>query len=219
MNARTLTRIAAAGAVGLAFVVGLIFAGATSASADTDERNLSLTRLDGSPIGTLFTDWTMVPGDVVRTTVVAHRTGGDESSLLITLGNSSGDRGAASTAVEEDVVITIASNGSEYISSAAASMKGDVVFDLGRSSAEAVPIDVTFELPYSSGNDTQGQSIDLSLTVTAIDPSTPDGLTIPGFPNLPTTGASVRDLLIAAAVLTSLGLLLIGKRRRRDEEG
>ena len=228
MSIRILTRVGA-GLVALTAATVLTFAGATAASADTDERTLSLTRQDGSPIGTLFSDWTMVPGDVVSTTVVAHRTGGGVSTLLITLADPEAGSARASTAVENDVVITVASNGTEYSSSAAALMRGDAVFDLGRSSLASVPIDITFELPFSSGNDTQLQSLDLSLVVvaTVIDPTVPpigsgeepagpgDGV---AFPNLPSTGASVRDALIAAAVVTCLGLLLLGARRRRDEE-
>lgn len=228
MSTRILTRIGAA-VVAIAAVVALAVAGTATASADTDERTLSLTRQDGSPIGTLFSDWTMVPGDVVNTTVVAHRTGGGESTLLITLADPGAGTVGPSTAVENDVVITVASNGTEFRSSAAALMRGDVVFDLGRSGLSSVPIDVTFELPFSSGNETQLQALDLSLVVVATDidaPAPPAGTGAGSaahdesvsFPNLPSTGASVRDVLIAAAVVTCVGLLLLGARRRRDEE-
>lgn len=230
MSTRIRTRLAraAAGAIGVALVAALALAGATSASADTEERSLALTREDGSPIGTLFSDWTMVPGDVVTTTVVAHRAGGGVSSLLITLGDDANQRGAGPTSVQKDVVITVSGNGTEFRSTAAELLGGDVIFDLGRSSVASVPIDVTFELPFSSGNETQLQSIDLSLMVVAadmeVDPGGAGGgsTTPPGDaaspPNLPSTGASVRDALIVAAVATCLGLLLIGGRRRRDEQ-
>ncbi|GHD45016.1 hypothetical protein D9V29_02585 [Mycetocola manganoxydans] len=235
------TRIGA-GLLASAAALALTLGGASVATADTGERSLSITRTDGSPVGTLFTDWTMVPGDKVSTTVLAHRTGGGESSLMITLGNNRSDREATPTPVEEDVVITVASNGIELASSAAALMHGDVMLDLGRSAAATVPIDVTFELPFASSNATQQQSIDLALLVVAADiptstdpadPTTPappadptpaptPGTEIPAAdgaapPALPSTGASVRDILIAAAVVTCIGLLLIGKRNRRDE--
>ena len=228
MNSRILTRIGA-GVLAAVAAVALSLAGASVASADTADRTLSLTRVDGSPIGTLFSDWTMVPGDIVSTTVVAHRTGGGVSSLLITLGDDSAGTSRAATAVEDDVVITVASNGVEHSSSAAELMRGDTMFDLGRSSVASVPITVTFELPFSSGNATQLQSIDLSLMVVATDVDAPkpptdvdDDAAAPAggdtaFPNLPSTGASVRDVLIAAAVVTCLGLLLLGGRRRRDD--
>ena len=234
MTARILTRVGA-GLLATAAAVALTFAGASAATAETTERTLSITRADGTPVGTLFTDWTMVPGDRVSTTLVAHRTGGGESSLLITLGDNQANPDATPTAVEDDVVITVGSNGSEHSSSAAALMKGDVILDLGRSAAATVPIDVTFELPFTSGNATQLQSIDLSLVVIAADdqsptPGTPPDDTTPtptpapnpsadgpNLPALPSTGASVRDILIAAALATSLGLLLLGRRKRHDE--
>lgn len=220
--------IISAGIVAVLAAVAFALAAASPVSADTGERTLNLTRQDGSPIGTLFEDWTMVPGDVVSTTVVAHRAGGGASSLLITLGD---DADATPTPVEEDVVITVAANGVEHSASASALSRGEVVFDLGRSSAAVVPIDVTFELPFSSGNDTQRQSLALGIVVTAVDPTGPastdpaggvdgeDVLAVPAFPNLATTGASIRDLLIGVAVVTAMGLLLLGSRRRRDERG
>ncbi len=238
MNRVLLSRIATC-SVALAAVTGLSLAGASAAWADIDERSLSLTRQDGSPIGTLFTDWTMVPGDNVSTTVIAHREGGGSSTLLVTLGGGSpGD--STSTLVEEEVVITIVANGTEYVSSAADLMRGDMVVDLGRSSLTHVPIDVSFELPFDSANESQSHSLDLSLVVVATDTEGPEtgpgsapeagpgagpgsgipsanGSILPNFPNLPSTGASIRDALIAAAVATCLGLLLIGRRRRRDE--
>ena len=229
MKTHVMSRLAraAAGAIGVALVAALAFSGAASAAADTEERALAVTREDGSPIGTLFSDWTMVPGDIVTTRVVAHRTGGGVSSLLITLGDDSTDQRATPTPVQKDVVITVAGNGTTFRSTAAELLRGDVIFDLGRSSIASVPIDVTFELPFSSGNATQLQSLDLSLVVVAadteVDPGdTGGGSTTPpsnagSLPNLPSTGASVRDALIAAAVATCLGLLLIGGRRRRDE--
>ncbi|MBG6238785.1 hypothetical protein IWX78_001757 [Mycetocola sp. CAN_C7] len=220
MTAHLLRRISRLGkaSVGVAVAAVIAFSGASSAAADPidsdTDRTLSLTRADGSPIGTLFSDWTMVPGDIVHTTVVAHRTGGGESSLMITLGDGDEQRTSGPTAVERDVLITVAGNGIEVTSSAADLKHTDAVFDLGRSSAASVPIDVTFELPFSSGNGTQLQSLDLGLVVIAADmeiPASTDGLA--------STGASVRDALIVAAVVTCLGLLLIGGRNRRVEAG
>lgn len=224
-------------------VCAMSLAGASGAMADTTERSLSITRLDGSPVGTLFSDWTMVPGDRVTTTVVAHRTGGGASNLLVTLGDNQSDLKTGPNPVEDDVVITVASNGKKLSSSAAALIHDDVLLDLGSSAAERVPIDVTFELPFSSGNATQQQSIDLSVVVIATEkaptsdqtdptappapaepaqpapPASPVPNPVPGsiLPNLPSTGASLRDILIGTAVVTCIGLLLIGKRNRRDE--
>ena len=243
MTSRTLRRLShiALASIGLVVAAGIALSGATVATADTADRTLSLTREDGSPIGTLFTDWTMVPGDIVHTTVVAHRTGGGESSLMITLGDAVDGGKAAPRAVERDVLITVAANGLERTSSAADLMHADVIFDLGRSSAASVPIDVTFELPFSSGNDSQLQSLDLTLVVMAADlldttnPEGPHGTdgesesengggsqANPGdgsmFPGLPSTGASVTDALLVAVVATCVGLLLIGGRKRRADE-
>ncbi|MET1051388.1 MAG: hypothetical protein ABWX65_01995, partial [Mycetocola sp.] len=175
----------------------------------------------GSPIGTLFSDWTMVPGDVVHTTVVAHRTGGGESNLMITLGDGDGVDSVDAVklvtgpkVVEQDVLITIAGNGFVRTATAAELKRADVVFDLGRSAKADVPIDVTFELAFSSGNESQLQSVDLALVVIAADMQAPGSA---GDGSLPSTGASVRDALIGAAVATCVGLLLIGGRKRRDD--
>lgn len=267
---RTILARGAAALVATAGIATLVFVGSTGAHAEHESRALHITRVDGSPVGTLFTDWVMVPGDKVSTTVLARRTGHGASSLLITLGDLDSNRDPASrTAVEEDVVITATANGRQLQSSAAALMKGDVALDLGRSEDRLVPIDVTFELPFSSDNPTQQQNLNLSLVVTAADipvpapspttpttpspepttpadpadpadpgdPADPAGPTNPAvtvspetpftaaqpggletvLPFLPGTGASVRDVLIASAVLTTLGLLLLGGRRKTHE--
>ena len=259
----------ARGTAALAATVGiaaLVFVSSTGAHAEHESRALHITRVDGSPVGTLFTDWVMVPGDKVSTTVLARRTGHGASSLLITLGDLDNHRDSpARTAVEEDVVITATANGRQLQSSAAALMKGDIALDLGRSEDPVVPIDVTFELPFSSDNATQQQNLNLSLVVTAADipvstpeptePATPANPSTPADPATPTdpaapavpanpagngsptapiaaaqpdgletvlpflpgTGASVREVLIVAAVFTTFGLLLLGGRRKAHE--
>lgn len=221
LTRHTLARIAAA-LIAIATVSILGLAAATPAAyAEHEDRALHLTRMDGSPVGTLFSDWIMVPGDKVSTTVIAHRTGQGESSLLITLGTWSDAAHTTPTAVEEDVLISIRANGSELTSTASALMTGAAVFDLGRSAASSVPIEVTFELPFSSGNATQQQSLDLSLVVTAADlpestptqPGTDDSLASL-IPSLPSTGTSARDLLIVAAAATTTGLLFLGGKRK-----
>lgn len=203
-----------------AFAAAIVMVGApTMAHAAPDDRELRITRVDGSPVGTLFTDWVMVPGDKVSTTVVAHRMGGGESSLLLTLGDLSGVRGGRVTPIDEDVLISAKARGVEVQSSAAALMRGDATLDLGRSADPVVPIDVTFELPFSSSNATQQQVFNLSLVVTAADipvsvpgttptsPPTPAAPAVAGtpaagakpgglqtvLPFLPSTGASVRE--------------------------
>ncbi|MCP2031445.1 hypothetical protein L1277_001536 [Okibacterium sp. HSC-33S16] len=201
-------------------IVVVVVASPTPASAEHRERTLHMTRVDGAPIGALFDDWVMVPGDKASTTVVANRTGGGVSSLAITLGN--GNTRAASAAalpIEENLLITAEVNGLVFRSSAASLMQGDAVFDLGRSTDPAVPIDVTFELPFESGNNTQQQPFDLSLVVTAADvPTSADSrIRETTLPLLPGTGASVRDILIAAGALTMSGLLLLGGRQKRRE--
>lgn len=216
-------RVAAA-LVATAVVTMFGLALAPAAHAEHDERALHITRVDGSPVGTLFTDWTMVPGDKVSTTVVAHRTGEGGSSLFITLGDTSDTRRTTPTAVEEDVLISIRTNGIELTSTASALMTGGAVFDLGRSAAPSIPIDITFELPFSSENATQLQELGLSLVVTAADlptstpesPSGENGLSS-DIPFLPNTGSSARDLLIIAAIATTLGLLFLGGRRKSPE--
>jgi hypothetical protein len=154
MSRRTRTRIGAA-VLTLVAAVSLVFVSAGAANASHEERSLQLTRVDGSPVGTLFTDWVMVPGDKVSTTLLAHRTGAGESSLLITLGDSDHGTKRPATPVEEDVIITAEANGLEIHSSAATLMRSDAALDLGRSSDPVVPITVTFELPFSSSNATQ----------------------------------------------------------------
>jgi hypothetical protein len=153
MSRRTRTRIGAA-VLTLVAAMSLVFVSAGAANASHEERSLQLTRVDGSPVGTLFTDWVMVPGDKVSTTLLAHRTGAGESSLLITLGDSDHGTKRPATPVEEDVIITAEANGLEIHSSAATLMKSDAALDLGRSSEPVVPITVTFELPFSSSNAT-----------------------------------------------------------------
>lgn len=216
---RHLTRIAAALlATAVVTILGLA-ATAPAAYAEHEDRALHLTRIDGSPVGTLFTDWVMVPGDKVTTTVVARRTGQGESSLLISLADSEGSAHTAPTAVEEDVLISIRTNGIELTSTASALKTGGAVFDLGRSAASSVPIDVTFELPFSSENATQRQTLGLSLVVTAADlpTSSPDDDLATGIPFLPNTGSSARDVLVVAALATTLGLLFLGGRRKNHE--
>ncbi|GGE92660.1 hypothetical protein [Mycetocola zhadangensis] len=230
------------GRIGAALAVAtvattLAFAGATAAHAEPEERTLHLTRVDGSPVGNLFTDLVIVPGDTLRTTVVAHRTGPGESSLLITLANPADDSDALPTPIEDDVVITASVNGLELKSSAAALMRGDAVLDLGRSSAANVPIDISLELPFASSNATQEQELDLSVVLTAADLPTsgPDANTPtpvqspatsanPGglatiLPFLPGTGASVREILIVAALITTFGLILLGGKRKSHQSG
>ena len=251
---RTILARGVAALVASVGVATVLFVGSTGAHAEHENRALHITRVDGSPVGTLFTDWVMVPGDKVSTTVLARRTGHGASSLLITLGDLDDNRDKKSrTAVEEDVVITATANGRKLQSSAADLMKGDVALDLGRSEDPVVPIDVTFELPFSSDNATQQQKLNLSLVVTAADipvptpgptdpaspanpstpahphsPSVPTGETLPVtatqphgletvLPFLPDTGASVREVLIGAAVLTTFGLLLLGGRRKAHQ--
>ena len=233
---RTILRIFAASVAVLGLGTLLAITAAPLAHAEHEDRALHVTRIDGSPVGTLFSDWVMVPGDKVSTTVVAHRTGPGESSLLITLGNESTGH-LTPTAVEDDVLISIRTNGIELTSTASALKTGATIFDLGRSAAPSVPIEVTFELPFSSGNDTQQQSLDLSLVVTAADiPVSTPGPT-PGktpqtqtqtqptnndtlasvLPFLPNTGTAARELLILAAVVTTIGLLFLGGKRKSCE--
>jgi LPXTG-motif cell wall-anchored protein len=226
----------------LGAATALVFVGTSAAHAEHEDRKLHLTRVDGSPIGTLFDDWLMVPGDKVSTTVLAHRTGDGESSLLITLNDSEDGERRPASAVEKDVTITAEANGHEIRASAAELMKTDGMLDLGRSADPVVPIDITFELPFSSTNATQLQSMHLAVVVVAADmpvstpepteptepttqpstPAAPDATASVGgldtvLPFLPNTGASVREILIGAAVLTTLGLILLGGRRKRHE--
>ncbi|MFU8946714.1 LPXTG cell wall anchor domain-containing protein [Mycetocola zhadangensis] len=250
-------RVAPQAALGIAALVGTLASvvGISPAYAEHDDRALHITRVDGSPVGTLFTDWVMVPGDTIKATVVAHRTGHGASSLLITLGDRSNQHHARPTPVEQDIIVTAEANGVQIRASAAALMLGDASLDLGRSSDPIVPIDVSFELPFSSANATQLQMFNLSVVVTAADipvPSnepetpiphpaeeTPDlggpgawptatnpagreasslsrnrGILESVIPLLPHTGASVREVLIVGALLTSFGLLLLGRRRK-----
>ncbi|WP_162925007.1 hypothetical protein [Mycetocola zhujimingii] len=231
-----------AGLVVVAMATLFALSEAAPGYAENEDRTIHLSRLDGGTVDPLFDDWVMVPGDKVSTTVIAHRSGQDDSTLFITLAALSGGIVLPPTAVEEDVLISIHTIGADFTATASELMTGGAVFDLGRSAPTDVPIEVTLELPFSSSNSTMLQTLDLSLIVRAADilQATPDesAVTTPAptagaaaetqpavggsiadgsttdVPFLSTTGASPRNLLIVAIVASTIGLLFLGGRRK-----